>query len=59
VVSPWGDVIGKADSTEEVIYADLDFRKVDDMRQNIPTSMQKRHDIYQLHDIASTTASIE
>lgn len=50
VVSPWGDVVSKADAEEEIIYADLDFQKVEDMRLNIPVSNQKRLDVYKLVD---------
>jgi omega-amidase len=46
VVSPWGDVIAKAGPGEETIFADLDFAELEKVRQNIPTSFQKRHDIY-------------
>jgi len=50
VVSPWGDVVSKAGAEEEVVYADLDFEKVTDMRANIPVSNQKRLDVYKLVD---------
>ena len=53
VVSPWGDVLAKAGEHEEVVYADLDFRKVTEMRQNIPVSHQKRLDLYELVDAKS------
>jgi omega-amidase len=48
IITPWGDVIAKADAGQETITADLDFEEVDKVRQNIPTSKQKRHDIYTL-----------
>ena len=36
VVSPWGDVISQASHEETTIFADIDFQKVDEIRQNIP-----------------------
>lgn len=46
VVSPWGDVIAKAGADEETIFATLDFAEAEKVRQSIPTSFQKRGDIY-------------
>ena len=54
VVSPWGVVLAQAAEGEEVIYADLDFTKADEMRANIPTTVQKRGDVYRLEDITAS-----
>lgn len=48
ITSPWGEVIAKAAEGQEIIYADIDFSEVDRIRQSIPISFQKRHDIYNL-----------
>jgi omega-amidase len=50
VVSPWGEVLSCAGHDEEIVYANIDFSKADEMRQNIPCSFQKRNDIYELID---------
>jgi omega-amidase len=47
-VSPWGEVIATRDESAGIVYADLDLRKVEEIRQAIPTSCQKRTDLYSL-----------
>ena len=47
-VSPWGEVIASCDENPNVVVVDLDMKKVEEMRMAIPTSNQKRHDLYQL-----------
>jgi omega-amidase len=47
-VSPWGDVLATRDETAGIVYADLDLKLVDEMRHAIPTSRQKRTDLYSL-----------
>merc|ERR1711935_764786 len=49
VISPWGDVV--AEITDEaqgqhVVVTELDFDNVDEFRSSVPTSLQKRFDIY-------------
>ena len=51
VVSPWGDVLASCDEKEAIVYCDLDMTKVDEMRQSIPTRVQKRNDIYRLSPV--------
>lgn len=48
IVSPWGQVLSKADEKEAVVIADLDLTAVDEMRQNIPCWKQKRSDLYEV-----------
>ncbi len=50
VISPWGEVMNSAGPGEEVIFADLDFDRVESIRQNIPSWFQKRDDIYEVID---------
>mmetsp|Transcript_4696 Transcript_4696/g.10557 ORF Transcript_4696/g.10557 Transcript_4696/m.10557 type:complete len:113 (+) Transcript_4696:986-1324(+) len=54
VISPWGDIVAKTDETPSVVLADLDMKKVQEMRQGIPTANQKRTDLYQLTSGASS-----
>ena len=48
IVSPWGDIIAKAGAGEEVITAEIDMRKVEEIRDNIPCWKQKRSDLYEI-----------
>ncbi|XP_044298672.1 omega-amidase NIT2 [Varanus komodoensis] len=45
-VNPWGEVIAKAGTEETVIYADIDLKKLTEIRQQIPILSQKRSDLY-------------
>ena len=46
IVNPWGTVIATTGHDSDIVVADVDMEEVDDMRRNIPTSMQKRTDVY-------------
>lgn len=46
MVGPWGDIVATTGHEPATVYADLDLSKADEMRQNIPTSSQKRLDLY-------------
>ena len=48
IVSPWGEVLATCDEGPDMVVADLDMDKVEQMRTAIPTMSQKRHDIYRL-----------
>uniref|UniRef100_A0AC11APJ0 Nitrilase family member 2 n=1 Tax=Ovis aries TaxID=9940 RepID=A0AC11APJ0_SHEEP len=46
VVSPWGEVLAKAGTEETIVYADIDLKKLAEIRQQIPIFRQKRSDLY-------------
>ncbi|MEB3193730.1 MAG: nitrilase-related carbon-nitrogen hydrolase, partial [Cyanobacteriota bacterium] len=48
VVDPWGAVIAEAGIGEQVLHAELDLAEVGRARQAIPTSLQRRRDLYRL-----------
>ncbi|XP_071958144.1 omega-amidase NIT2-like isoform X2 [Antedon mediterranea] len=48
IVNPWGEVVAKAGHMEDIIYADLDIRYLEDVRQQVPVQFQKRTDVYNL-----------
>jgi len=48
VVNPWGEVIAKADHTEQILYSDIDLSYLEDVRAQIPVQQQKRSDMYKL-----------
>jgi len=50
VVSPWGEVLAKCDEKPGIVVCDLEMGKVEEMRQGIPTSNQKRGDLYSFED---------
>mmetsp|Transcript_15532 Transcript_15532/g.21647 ORF Transcript_15532/g.21647 Transcript_15532/m.21647 type:complete len:316 (-) Transcript_15532:1150-2097(-) len=51
VVNPWGEVIATTDHNADIIYAEIDLKKVEEMRSGIPTLSQKRQDLYELRAI--------
>ncbi|CAG8537043.1 23503_t:CDS:10 [Cetraspora pellucida] len=46
VVNPSGAVIATTDHEESIIYADIDLDEMKSIRQSIPTTLQKRYDLY-------------
>jgi omega-amidase len=46
LVNPWGDIVVKAGHGEETIYSDIDMAKMHEVRQQIPLTNQRRHDLY-------------
>uniref|UniRef100_A0A4X1UTE7 Omega-amidase NIT2 n=1 Tax=Sus scrofa TaxID=9823 RepID=A0A4X1UTE7_PIG len=46
IVSPWGEVLAKAGTEEKIVYADIDLKKLAEIRQQIPIFSQKRSDLY-------------
>ncbi len=48
VVDPWGKVVSKAGSGEEIVYADIDLAYMAQVRQQIPISVQRRTDMYEV-----------
>lgn len=48
VVDPWGTVVAEAGTGEQVLHAQLDLAQVALARRAIPTSQQRRHDLYRL-----------
>ena len=46
VVSPWGEVLAHAAEGEALLLLDLEMSRVEEVRASLPTSKQKRPDIY-------------
>lgn len=51
IVNPNGEILAKAGTDEEIIYADCDPQSMEDTRKSIPVTTQRRFDVYQ--DVAS------
>lgn len=47
-VSPWGEVLAELQEGPGVMVVDLDMARLAEVRQSIPTSKQKREDVYSL-----------
>ena len=48
-----GKVVMTTGESETVLYSDVDLGYLDSVREQIPVSKQKRHDVYQLVDKGS------
>ena len=48
VIDPWGTVLAGADETEQILFADLDFARVDEVRRQLPTFLHLREDVYEV-----------
>ena len=46
IADPWGKVICKAEEQEEIIYADIDVTKINEVREQIPVHNRRRNDLY-------------
>jgi omega-amidase len=47
VVDPWGKVLAcTGHDKADILYADIDMSRVDEVRQAIPTSAQRRNEVY-------------
>jgi len=60
VVGPWGDVIATTEEKENIVYADLDLKRADEIRENIPIGKQRRTDVYtraKLNNINNSSSS--
>lgn len=55
IVAPTGQVLKSAEAEETTIIVDLDMQVITDHRQNVPTSLQKRGDVYSVNDCTADT----
>ena len=46
VVDPFGDIIAQCGFDEEILYADIDLNRVDEVRRRLPTFLRLRRDVY-------------
>lgn len=49
VIDPWGRIIAEAGETEGIIYAELDFKLLEQIRQQLPLLEHRRQDLYQIN----------
>ena len=50
VVSPFGELLAGCDEKEQIIYSDIDLNRVDEVRRQLPTFLNLRHDVYKVAD---------
>ena len=48
VVSPWGEIIATTEHEEAIVYSDIDLKMVDNVRNQVPVTSQRRHDLYEV-----------
>lgn len=48
-VSPWGQVLGNAQTEETILYVPIDLRQVQEVREQLPLLQHRRTDCYTLH----------
>jgi omega-amidase len=48
VIDPWGTVLAGADETEQILYAELDLGRVEEVRRQLPTFLHLREDVYEV-----------
>ncbi len=49
-VDPWGSVLRRAGAGEATLYADLDLRRVDSIRRELPIFSARRTDLYEIRE---------
>lgn len=48
VANPWGDIIAEGSYDEELIIAEIDLKKIDTVREELPLLKNRRTDLYTL-----------
>lgn len=56
IVDPWGTVVATTDEKPCIVFATIDLAKVNQVRTSIPTSTQRRHDVYALQQVSHAKA---
>lgn len=51
IVDPFGKVLVALDENPAIAYYDIDPNYCNEVREQIPISKQKRHDIYKLEEV--------
>ncbi|CAG7838265.1 unnamed protein product [Allacma fusca] len=56
-VNPWGKIITEAEETETIVYADIDLKYLQEIREQIPLTKQRRRDMYEIKEPIITAAA--
>ena len=46
IVSPWGEFIAHADEKEQILYADIDLNREEEIREQLPLLKHRRPELY-------------
>jgi len=46
IADPWGDVLIQASRTEDIVYAEIDFSRLDEVKKKLPLDEHRRPEIY-------------
>ncbi|XP_053382426.1 omega-amidase NIT2-like [Mercenaria mercenaria] len=47
-VSPWGEVVATTGHEENIVYVDIDLGLIDQVRGQVPITVQRRNDLYEV-----------
>ena len=50
IIDPYGTALAAADETEQIILAELDLNRIDEIRAQLPTFLHLREDVYAVAD---------
>lgn len=53
VIDPWGEVIARAGTEEEILYAVIDTDRIEEVRRQVPSLANVRGDVYKLNGTVS------
>ncbi|MFT5210159.1 MAG: putative amidohydrolase [Flavobacterium sp.] len=42
IVNPWGEILCRASTGEDIIYAEIDYQFLNEIRRNMPTHLQRK-----------------
>ena len=51
VIDPWGKVIARAEDKPCVLMAEIDLERIDEVRSQIPSLLNRRADLYELREM--------
>ncbi|XP_053407708.1 omega-amidase NIT2-like [Mercenaria mercenaria] len=49
-VSPWGEVVATTGHEENIVYVDIDLGLIDQVRGQVPITVQRRNDLYEVSE---------
>ncbi|MBI5680767.1 MAG: carbon-nitrogen hydrolase family protein [Methanobacterium sp.] len=50
IVEPWGNILARANSKEEIIYSEIDLSYINEIREELPLLKNIRNDIYEIRE---------
>ncbi|XP_046851937.1 omega-amidase NIT2-like [Xenia sp. Carnegie-2017] len=53
IADPWGKVIAKCEHHEDIVFANIDLQYLEDVRNQVPITLQRRNDLYSVESVKS------